>query len=104
MYTLSDADVKLLLEELKLDADQAGAKDAGDRLKLLQKALQKTQHLGKLLKQVSDSSSPDAQLDPRSLKRLDSRSQLFTQKFHQNEMFSMQVRAQGGCHLVCTHA
>lgn len=100
MYTLSDADVKLLLEELKLDADQAGAKDAGDRLKLLQK----TQHLGKLLKQVSDSSSPDAQLDPRSLKRLDSRSQLLTQKFHQNEMFSMQVRAQGGCHLVCTHA
>lgn len=97
MYTLSDADVKLLLEELKLDAEHASAKDAGDRLKLLQKALQKTQHLGKLLKKVSDSTGPEAQLDPRDLKRLDSRNKLLTQKFHQDEMFSMQVRGPGGC-------
>lgn len=94
MYEPSDADVRLLLADLKIDAKQAGARNHHERLKLLQKALQKTQRLSKVLKKAADSSSdPDAPflLDPSTLKKLNSRSKLVAEKFDVDEMYSMQV-------------
>lgn len=95
MFEPSDADVKLLLADLKIDARKAGARNQHERLQLLCKALQKTQRLSKVLKKAADSSShPDAParlLDPSRLKKLNSRSKLVAEMFDVDEMYSMQV-------------
>lgn len=91
MYVPSDADVKVLLADLKLGAGQAGAKTAAERLLLLQKALQKTQRLTKFLRKAADSSSTPDILDPSTLETVDSRGKLVAQKFDGDEMYSFQV-------------
>jgi hypothetical protein len=93
MYVPADADVRVLLMDLKVDPEGAGCKNAAERFKLLQKALLKTQHLKHILKKAGDSSQA---FDPSTLKKINSRGKLVETEFDVEKMYSMQVRNGAG--------
>jgi hypothetical protein len=90
MYVPADEDVRVLLADLKVDPEGAGCKNAADRLRLLQKALQKTQHLKHIPKKAGDSTQT---FDPSTLRTIDSRGKLMEKEFDGEKMYSMQVRS-----------
>lgn len=83
MYAPADKDVCALLADLKVDPEEAGCKNATDRLLLLRKALQKTQRLKKVLKKAGDNTEA---IDPRTLKEIDSRGKLVETEFDVEQM------------------
>lgn len=98
MYEPTDADVKTLLAQMKVDPVHAGAKSAADRLRLLQKALKKAQpKLGKLLEDATCSSSNSgssnsspAKLNLSTLNSVNSRGDLTVKAFDVDKMYSVQ--------------
>lgn len=110
MYVPNDADVKRLLKEMKVDPEHAGAKTESDRLRLLQRAMQKAQDLDRFLRKAADSSSSGGgssssndtttsstsnsaakTLDLRSLKSIKSRGPIVAKEFDMDRMYSIQV-------------